>query len=288
MKITIISTILMMASGSCFCQTAQTGVNARDPQQTVNVSGTPSTQTAITGYTGKYLVTPTMRVDGLNQVNNSTHPASPAISVLPLYATTNGELVISSNRVNQIVKTLPGAAGFDAISTPVTLVVTGTQTGIGTSVVTTPSSLITPVNFTLTRPSMIYINAAVSVGSVTSNTLISPVPPPPALPYDILEDGKARMMGIQFRFTKVAAGSGMPVNVPFASSTDSFTNEQLPTSGTNIITGFFYYNLGKQIMLPAGDYTFGIWGCAAGNGNPFRLIFGEATTDVLSITAIAL
>jgi len=261
MKKIILSTACLLIWLSGFSQTAQTGINTTTPQQILHISGTPSTSTAI-GTTGQFLVSPTVRVDGLNQTNNSAHPASPAISTLPLYATLNGDMVIGK-KVQIIAQTLPG--GTDPIPSFLKNSVSGTAVF---------TLQLYTINFTLLQPSLVYFNAAVSIGSIFQISAVIPTPS--------LNDGKARMTGIQF----MLIGAGIPSNY-LGSTTDSFTN-LTANSGQLTPTGFFYHSLGKEVKLPAGTYTFQIFGCALANNNGFSLSFGESATDYVNIIAIAL
>jgi hypothetical protein len=260
MKKTIGLITSLMACFVSFSQTAQTGINTLLPQQELHIAGTPSTTTAI-GTTGKNVVTPTIRLEGLNQTNNTAHPVSPAISTLPIYATTDGDLVIGT-RTKVIMQTLPGQ---DAITSTSSILVTGT-----TDVVT----ILKTITFTIDRISLVYLNANVSILGVNPPSSSSPI-----------TDGRARRMGIQFIFTAAPATSGLPTAVAFAENSNSYTNG---TSGANILNGVYYYNLGKAIKLTAGTYTLNISGIASANGNSFQLGYGATATDAVNIVAIAL
>lgn len=262
-KIIMLLALLVLLGLPGFAQTAQTGINTISPQQALQISGTPST-TVATGIAGKALVTPTIRIDGLNQTNNMAHPAS-GNSVLPVYATSNGDLVTASNKTQLIIQTLPG---IDAIPTAIPLTVSGTA--VNTVVLKT-------ISFTLARPSLVHFSSMISIANVATSSTNA-----------IITDGRARMMGLQFQFT-ASATSGIPLNTPFASDTDTYTNSSAP-GGSTIPTGYYFYNLGKTLKLAAGAYTFQILGCAASNNNPLYLTFGLSTApaDSINITALAL
>lgn len=265
----------MAICGVGFCQTAQTGINTTTPQQTLHVSGTTSSTPVADGTIGKYLVTPTMRVEGLGKTNNPTPYSSlPAATTLtlPLYATTDGELVIGNNRINKILQTLPvttptsGNGGVDNATAQINNI-----SAVYPNVTSTASPIKTQT-FTLTQTSMVYISVSVGIGSI-SNTAW---------------DERARMNGIKLQFSAVGTGSGIPVNVPFASSTDSFTSK----TGTQIPTGNFWYNVSKELKLPPGTYTLQIYGIgtatsSAGSGT-FSYQVGHASNDSINIIAIAL
>lgn len=255
MKIYILLPLLLVWINA-FCQT---GINTLLPQQALHVSGIPSTTTAI-GTTGKNVVTPTIRLEGLNQTNNAAHPASPTISTLPMYATANGDLVVGK-RIKLIYQNLPGG---DAIpSFPTTIVTTNLATTLKT------------ITFTIDRTALVYINAMVSIANLN----------PPSSTVAIV-DGMARRMGIQLMFSQAPAASGVPINVTFAENLNSYTNGS--TSTSPILNGFYLYNLGKAIKLTAGTYTLNVVGVAYADGNPFQLNFGEASYDSLNVIAIAL
>lgn len=259
-----------MIWGSAFPQLAQTGINTNTPAQTLHVSGTPaSTEVGGTGATGKFVVSPTIRVNGLARPANPVHPAT-GTSVQPLYVTKDGDLVTKNDDVQIVVPYLPNQ---DNVASAAVLNVTGTSVA---------SISLKQVPFVLAKPSIVYISANIEYGSIQL---------PPALAAGVTVDAahlildkKAKMVGIQFRFSAVQAGSGIPTGI-FASSTNSFTNG---SNTGNMPTGFYYFSLGKEIKLPAGSYTFEVWGYAAGNGNNFSLYFGTSPTDALSIIAIPL
>ena len=257
-----------------FCQTAQTGINTITPQQVLHISGTPSGSTAV-GTTGKFVVTPTMRVDGLNQTNNSVHPAAPAISTQPLYATESGDLV-AGNRVQVIQQ---GLAGTDLLPVQTLLAipmgVAGAQRTIYTKV------------FTLKQPSLVYFSAGFSFDFKNVGD-------------GIILDGASKMGGLKFSFLATAAGSGVPTGAGtyFAASQYPFSQKSANGTGafngsssgdrTSVPYGHFIFNLVKVLKLPVGTYTFNIIACgSAGDGAPFSLYYG-AGTDNVNITAIAL
>lgn len=257
-----------MAFNGAFSQ-VKSGVNTVSPQQVLHVTGAPSTTTTIgNGSAGRSLVTPTLRIDGLNQSNNTAHGSvTPTTSVLPLYATTSGDLVIAK-RFMPIISSPPGIDGIPLGSNGVLL---NTPSGALTSV-----SLLTK-SFTLTRPSVVYFNASVSIGSIQpSGTSLSTIPRP------TLNDDIARKMGIEFWFT-AAGTSGIPTTSPFASSTDSYVTG--PPSN-DIPFGYFWYSLSKEIVLPAGTYNFRISAIAEASSG-FQCYVGGGY-DTLNIIAIAL
>jgi hypothetical protein len=260
MKKTIGLITSLMVCFTSFSQTTQTGINTLLPQQELHIAGAPSITTAI-GTTGKNVVTPTIRLEGLNQTNNTTHPASPAISTLPIYATVDGDLVIGT-RTKVISQTLPGQ---DGISSSNLIIINGTA-----DVVTTLKT----ITFTIDRPSLVYLNAMVCISDVSQVSASTPI-----------VDGRARRMGIQFMFSTAPATSGVPTAVAFAENSNSYTNG---TTGANILSGFFYYNLGKVVKLTAGTYTLNVLGIASANGNSFQLSYGTNTNDAVNIVAIAL
>lgn len=270
----------IMAWGVAFSQgNVQTGINTITPQQALHVSGTPSSSTVQNdGTTGRYVVTPTMRIEGLNQTNNTTaHPASPAISTLPLYVTTDGDLV-TGGKVNKVVETLPVAG---AAADGVTLNQNPLISAVYPTVYST-STILREIPFTLSRTSMVYISASVGIGSISSNT--SGTNPLPAL-----GDSKARMMGIKLQFSLAPAGSGITVNVPFASTTDSFTTS---SGGSLVPSGFFWYNISKELRLPPGDYKLCIYGIATSSGTGgtggFYYSVGSSPIDNVNVIAVAL
>lgn len=267
---TIIGTVIW---GAGFSQTAQTGINTTTPQQTLHVSGTTSAKAVADGTTGKFLVTPTIRVEGLDKTNNpnpySLLPAA-TTQTLPLYATSDGELVIGGNRVNKVLQTLPvstpitGNGSIDALPGP---------PGVNINTVYPNVTATVPLKtqaFTLTRTSMVYISTSVSIGN---------------MPFDT--DSRALMYGIKLQFSVAAAGSGIPTGIPFASSTDSHTTEE----GSNIPTGYYYFNVSKELKLTPGTYTLQVYGigtASSSGANSFPYSIGLAGNDNINIIAIAL
>ena len=260
-----------MVYGKAFSQ-GPTGINTISPQQALQISGTPSTSTQI-GTIGKYVVTPTLRVEGLNATNNSVHPADPAnpsFSTQPVYATSTGDLVIG-RKYTVIKQTLPG---IDAIAP-------GSSNGIlfdvpsNSGLITAPSPLYT-TTFTLAQPSLVYFSAIVSF------SFLGAAEPTP------MNDGKARMGGLQFQFSSVPTSSNIPTAY-FASNTMPFTQPAVSGSAS-VANGFSYLSLSKVVKLPAGQYTFNILGCAQSTGttSSFHLYFGRDPHDMINITAIAL
>lgn len=252
--------VLLLVTMDAFCQT---GINTLSPQQALHVSGTPSTTTVI-GTTGKNVVTPTIRLEGLNQTNNTLHPASPSVSTLPMYATSNGDLVLGK-RTQILYQSLPSN---DAVPLfPQTAVLANVSTTVKT------------ITFTLDRTALVCINAMVSISGMN----------PPSSSTPII-DGMARRMGVQLMFSQAPAASGMPVNVPFAENSSSYTNGAAPSSVSGGITldGLYLYNLGKAIKLTAGTYTLNILGVAYYDGTPYQVKFGEAPYDSMNVIAIML
>lgn len=268
MKRTITISLCLLAFNGAFSQ-VKSGVNTTSPQQTLHVTGSPSTTTTIgDGSVGRNLVTPTLRIDGLSQSNNTAHGSViPTTSVLPLYATTSGDLVVGK-RFMPIISSPPGIDGLPLGSNGVLL---NTPTGTLTSV-----SLLTK-SFTLTRPSIVYFNASVSIGSIQpSGTSLSTTPKPS------FSDDIAKKMGIEFWFT-AAGTSGIPTTSPFASSTDSYVTG---LHSKDIPFGFYWYSLSKEMVLPAGNYTFQITATAEASAS-FQCYVGGGY-DTLNIIAIAL
>ena len=263
----ILLLILGMTIGvNAFCQA---GIDTLSPQQMLHVNGAPSTSTAV-GTTGKFLVTPTVRVGGLNQTNNPAQPASPAISTLPLYATVSGDLVIGS-RGQRVVQSLAGANAIpvDSITVP-----SGTA-GITVTLYT--------VTFTLNQPALVYFAADVAFAFTTSPSSSASI-----------TDGQAKSAGLEFTFSSVPAGSGIPTGSYFAAVIQPFMqsgfNGTNPFGPTGVVPdGNLTYNLDKVLKLPTGSYTFSViaYG-SAGSGTAFELHYGLGTNNHINITGISL
>lgn len=236
--------------------TGNVGINTTEPAQKLHVSGTSSTLVTNVGTSGLSLIGPTVRVDGLNQANN-TSVFSSSNAVNPLYVDASGNTIAvpSERRFSYII---PG--GGDQITSSVILNVTGNQQ----YQVTSP---LISVTFTLDRRSMVFISSVVSARvSTQNNTLIS--------------DGKARSVLAILRYTQ-ATSNAVTLNSTFSSSGFTYVNG---TSTGNLLTEKL--NATSEGVLPAGTYTIEVRGAGiAAIDDDFRVTFGDGNNDKLNIIA---
>jgi len=241
-------------------QTNLTGINTTAPQQQLHVAGTTSS-TQI-GSTGVFLVKPTIRIDGLNNTNNSTLYTSSPSQIQSVSVTQNGDLILSADYPIPVVAT---SLGTDEITSLVTLNAPGTNGGNNPSI----EGALKTYTFTLTRTSMVHFLASVSVSvyNTAGATLI---------------DGTDRAYHAVFKFT--AAPAGVAINVNFGQDGSSYVNS------TNLggVSGNMYVQPESYMVLPPGNYTLQLTGRIFGNDYAFRAIFGQGSADMVSIIATPL
>lgn len=237
----------------------QTGINTfnASPQEALHVSGT-SVSSQI-GTSGIYLVKPTIRIDGLNNINNVVASGSTSL-VQQVSATQDGDFILSNDYVTPLVAT---NLGTDEITTAVTINVT--TAGLATGVLKTYS-------FTISQPSVVHLLASVSVLVYNSSGAV-------------LTDNINRAYRCYFNFT--VAPSDVSINSPFGHNGYGYTNGSLTGA-----VGNMYLQPEAYLILPKGNYTVDLVGGAAGSGlaptNPLRAIFGQGGSDMVSIITKAL
>ena len=237
----------------------QTGINtvSTSPQQALHVNGT-SVSSQI-GTSGVYLVKPTIRIEGLNNTNNTVASGSTSL-VQHVSATQDGDFILSNDYVAPLVAT---NLGTDEITTAVTINVT--TTGLVTGVLKTYS-------FTLNQPSAVHFLATVSVSVYDSSGAV-------------LTDNINRVYRSWFNFT--AAPAGVTISTPFGHNGYSYTNNSSTGS-----TGNMYLQPEAYLVLPKGNYTFQLIGVAVGSASgdiyPCRAIFGQGAADKVSVIATTL
>lgn len=238
----------------------QTGINTSGttPAQKLQVAGV-STTTQI-GTSGVNVVTPTIRIDGLNNTNNSLAATSSSL-LQPVSATQDGEFILSNDFAIPLVAT---NLGSDEI-TPL-LNVDATNGSIALGVLKTYS-------FTLDQPSVVHFLASISVSVTDING-------------NLLTDKINRLYRCYFNFT--TAPSGITINAPFARTAYSYTG-----SATGGVQGSMYLQPEDYVVLPKGSYTVQLVGFVSGSSTTgtetkVRGIFGASPFDMVTITAIAL
>jgi len=237
---------------------SQVGIATSAPQKALHISGSTSS-TAIPG-TSVNIVRPTMRVDGLNNTNQSTTD-----QLRPVSVSDKGDLVLSGALVKPLVVIDPintANTEKDYILPAVTI--------NQTSGSTTTNSVIRSFNFTLTSPSLVKFS------TVTSFQFLR------ASDGGVVTDGSNRAWGTRYRFSAAPAGISTAANAYFGESIRSYNN----AVNTTDATGTFYTASDDTLSLPAGTYTLDVNLFAATNTTqtPLRIICGGGT-DTISIVA---
>lgn len=247
-KTLLITSMLLM--GVSF---GQVGIDTNTPQRQLHVSGTPSP------VDGNGVVDPTIRVDGLNAVNNPAFTSG--ADILPVYVNSDGDLML----LNASVSAGYGyKVGSNAVDDDLNGSVVGVYDNTGTSVNTLGT-----YDFNLPTNSLVHFNKSVSL-----NIAYNASQP--------LADGKPRMVVVQYRIT--AAPDDAYVGKRIAVDGASYTSRDLTSA-----SGFFWLNGAESIILPAGDYTVVLEGRMSANpsqtNQEFMCQFGGATPDEVSIIA---
>lgn len=238
---------------------SQLGIGNTSPQKSLHISGTSSSE-AIEN-TSAFLVKPTIRVEGLNLVNNNHNPSN----LRPLSVSDKGDFVVSHALVKPLLMIDPintTNTETDYIPSAVTINQTATST--------TTNSLIRSFTFVLTSPSMVKMGVSTSFRFRRASD------------GGVITDGSNRIWGTRLRFS--AAPSGVPTgaNAYFGEYIHPYVN----TVNIASATGLFYANSEESIFLPAGNYTVDVNLFASTNSSqpPLRIIYGEGI-DTVSIVA---
>jgi len=248
---------LLVCSQNIFSQ-QNVGIMTAEPMEKLHVSGKSSVLDDNIGTTGVPLISPTVRIDGLNMTNNPT-VFSTVDTTAPLYVDSNGDTSVKKGLETFGTYTQPGG---DAITTSTTLNVTATETYQFTPTLLTAS-------FTLQQRSVVYISSTLSadVQNASGGTIT---------------DGKTRAIAALIAFTAAPAASG--INTTSSYMGDGLTFANRPTDSMN---GSFKLNPSSELVLPAGSYTVILRGAgiASSNipGDNYRIIWGAGTGDKLNI-----
>ncbi len=236
------------------------GIMTENPKAPLHVSGPVSVSSTQIGDTNITLVTPTIRIDGLNMSNNPTVFTS-SNTTNPLYVNSNGDLSVKKGIEIFGTYTLPGS---DAITTSTTLNVTANETYQVTGDLLSTT-------FTLQHRSMVYISSSLSA-EIQSST------------GDVITDGKARSIAAVILFTAAPASSNIVVNSSYMSDGITYSNRRSASLNRS-----FTLCPTSEVLLPPGTYTVALRGAGiAGNNSPaenFRVIWGGGSNDKLNILA---
>lgn len=237
---------------SAFAQ-VKTGIGTRDPQQTLHVAlpvGTASSSTSV-GSTGVFLVTPTVRVEGLNSANNPANPNDPN-SLKRVYANQNGELILINGNTEQA--TISQQFAGDVIPEQEAV-------AIGLGGVLTKELM--SQTFTLTQQSVVYFSATFGALLRETNLVTGPVS---------VTDGRAKLFGAYFQFS--SSTTGISTTATFGNNKKTYANK-----GSGGIQGDFMLNPRAKLVLNPGTYTVKLYGEMTSSllGLLFRVKFAGGT-----------
>ncbi|WP_292009820.1 hypothetical protein [Chryseobacterium sp.] len=254
MKNLLLSTLVLGANSLC----AQVGISTTSPQKALHVSGTTSSAN-ISG-TSIDVVNPTIRIDGLNNANQSIQD-----KLRPVSVTDQGDVVLSHLPAKSLLFIDPINSSNpeqDYIPSAVTI----NQTSPATSTNLTIRSF----NFSLTSPSIVKFN------TVTSFQFLKASDGTP------ITDGSNRTWGTRFRFSQAPSGISTAQNSFFGESIRAYSN----IVDTTAASGLFYTVSDDTLYLPKGNYTLDInlFAGTESTQTPLRLVYGGGT-DTVSIIA---
>lgn len=253
-KIFIISSLIFGINNTI----AQVGISTNLPQKALHVSGTVSS-VPIAG-TSVNVVSPTIRVEGLNNTNQSIGERLRPVSV-----TDKGDLVLAHSPVKPLIIIDPinnSNAEKDYIPTAVTINQTAGST--------TTNAVIRSFSFTLTSPSLVKFSAVTSFQFRRASD------------GGVMTDGSNRVWGTKFRFSSAPAGISTAPNAYFGESVRSYSNS---INNTRAV-GTFYTSSDETLFLPEGNYMLDVNLFAGKNTSqtPLRIICGGGN-DTISIVA---
>lgn len=253
-NIKLISAIIGMAISSSVCSQSQNvGLNTTNPQQKLHIAGVSSIIDDNIGTTALPLVSPTIRADGLNRVNNPSI-FSAVDTTNPLYVNNTGDTFVKKG-IEVFSYTPPGS---DAIPVSVTQNVTGGAYRITGDLIA--------VSFTLQHKSIVNISAVLTAEVLNSTG-------------GQLTDGKPKAIAGMLAFTAAPASSG--VSGVYASDGFVYVNR-----AANAQSQFVKLQPVTEVSLPAGDYTIVIRGAGqAIDAENFRVIWGPGSGDKLNVIA---
>lgn len=234
-------------------QNVKSGIGTVDPQQTLHVAfpkdpGNPTgptipPSTAVpvgplvpAGTTNVQLVTPTIRVDGLNSANNTANQPANANAVRRVYANQSGDLVLANSNLEQQI------IAQDLTGDPIPVKEIVSLAGLGGF----ERVELRSVKFTLKHPSVVYFSASFAALIRETNIITGPV---------TITDGEAKLYGAYFQFS--AAPTGVSTTAAFGRNRKTYVNN--PTSGIGV-SGDFILNPRAKLVLPAGSYTVKLYG----------------------------
>ncbi|MBW7676904.1 hypothetical protein [Chryseobacterium chendengshani] len=234
---------------------AQVGIGTQtiSPQKALHISGN-STVNAISG-TIAQLVTPTIRIDGLNNVNQGISD-----KLRPVSATDNGDIVLSHAVVIPLIMIDPitlANSEKDYITVPIT---------INQPSATSTDTVLRSFSFVLTSPSIVKFGATTSFQFYKASD------------GSVITDGANRLWGTRFRFSIAPTGVSTAADAFFGESLKAYENSVNSSSAT----GLLYANSEDMLSLPAGNYTMQIISSIETQSTqiPIRIINGSGNDNV--------
>ncbi|MGG5209541.1 hypothetical protein ACQWU4_11385 [Chryseobacterium sp. MIQD13] len=235
---------------------AQIGISTKTPQKALHISGTVSSK-SVPG-TSVNIISPTMRIDGLNNTSQALTEALHPVSV-----TDNGDLVLS-----QTIKPILMIDPINTSNSKKDYIPTAVSINQASA---TTNAAIQSFDFTLTSPSLVKFSSVTSFrfGKASDGTPIT--------------DGSNRTWGTKFSFSRVPSGSPIVLNTYFGESVKSYNNI---INSTETATGILYALSDDALYLLPGDYTLVVnLSVATNTSQPLlKITYGEGS-DTLSILA---
>ncbi|MGG5209540.1 hypothetical protein ACQWU4_11380 [Chryseobacterium sp. MIQD13] len=254
----IISAIVILTLSQNISAQQNIGIKTSTPQEKLHVGGPSSIVDNNIGTTGIPLITPTVRINGLNIANNAS-AFTGTDTTAPLYVDNNGDTSVKKGLETFGTYIIPGD---DAITTSKRLDVAGDEVFATVNLLTT--------SFTINQRSVVYISSNLSADVQNSSG-------------GTLADGKDRMIVGAIYFTSAPASSGIDTTSSYAIDTFVFSNRS-----TNSANSSFRLNPTCELVLPAGTYTVVLAGrgvAAAYAPDAYRIIFGGGSGDKLNVFA---
>lgn len=237
---------------------AQVGIGDTNPQKGLHVSGT-SSSSLISG-TSINLVKPTIRIDGLNNSNQSSSD-----KIRPVSVTDQGDLVLAP----ALVKPLIMIDSFNPANSETDYLASSITTNQTTTTLTT-NIVLRSFSFVLESPSIVRIGAVTSFQFYRADN------------GNPITDQSNRQWGTKFRFSAAPAGISTASTSYFGESLKGYYNRVSNASATAIL----YSNSEDVQVLPAGNYTLEVIATAvtAAGQTPLRMVNG-AGDDTFSVIA---
>lgn len=188
----------------------------------------------------------TVRIDELNFTNNVNYTTN---EPMPVYVDTDGNLHLQPSLVQNFLV----ADIQDFIANPGITAQHSSGTGVTVDLNT--------INITLTQESLVQINYQVSVDITLANG-------------NQITDGASRM----YRTWVEVNGDGTQIGYASGSY-----NCRPTTPGTYANTDF-YLSASGFVQLPPGNHTLVLKGLGFAGNFSYRVVFGKATTDRLTVT----